>query len=525
MHLGISKSKNSTSLYVLKSTYNNGFHSTKIVEKLGTVDQIRERTNQDPIEWARKYIDELNKAEKEEKREVTMKYSPKKQIEKGERRIFNGGYLFLQNIYYDLNIPALLKELGKKHHLAFNPDHVFSRLVYGKVLYPGFASGFTEMSKSLIEQPEFTEKNAVETLIMLSKEADYIQEKIYENMKELYGINTESVTYDSTICSFDYRPVSGTSRQTLPVVPIEILLDGNRLPVAYRLNIEHQEVLEDNPFTARLREEFADSRIVTAADAGISSAMHAADSMKNNLKNYYLTLSFQQFTDEQKKAALDPSGWMNTERSGRFDLEDLNMMNIDNHSGIYYKEIRTDSSEDAKRMILVFSVKALHVKMLQKEMNRMKVPADYLNTPAKQPGSVTEGVVGIITDLTDPASEIIARAAMRNSYHRTYRICLPENTGIGLTTKESIQALICVSFTALQIFAILRNQLNSNYPADALNEQLRQMNFMRIHSEGFIPLYTRTEITDSLHEFAGFRTDSEIIKSRQMKQILKSKKI
>ena len=45
MHLGMSKSKNSTSLYVLKSTYKNGFHSTCIVEKLGTVAELTEKLN------------------------------------------------------------------------------------------------------------------------------------------------------------------------------------------------------------------------------------------------------------------------------------------------------------------------------------------------------------------------------------------------------------------------------------------------------------------------------------------------
>ena len=79
MHLGMSKSKNSTSLYVLKSTYKDGFHSTCIVEKLGTVADLKEKLNgEDPYEWAKNYIAELNRQEKEGKRIVTAKYSPVK---------------------------------------------------------------------------------------------------------------------------------------------------------------------------------------------------------------------------------------------------------------------------------------------------------------------------------------------------------------------------------------------------------------------------------------------------------------
>lgn len=69
MHLGKSKSKNSVSLYVLKSTCEYGFHSTKIVEKLRTVDELSRKLNgEDPIEWAKKYIAELNKKKKKNRK-------------------------------------------------------------------------------------------------------------------------------------------------------------------------------------------------------------------------------------------------------------------------------------------------------------------------------------------------------------------------------------------------------------------------------------------------------------------------
>ena len=40
MRLDMSKSKNTTSLYVIKSTYINRVRSTKIVETLGTVSEL-----------------------------------------------------------------------------------------------------------------------------------------------------------------------------------------------------------------------------------------------------------------------------------------------------------------------------------------------------------------------------------------------------------------------------------------------------------------------------------------------------
>lgn len=69
MRLSISKSKNATSLYAIKSTYKNGVHSSKIVEKLGTEAELREKLNgKDPYEWAKEYIAELTKRKRRKTR-------------------------------------------------------------------------------------------------------------------------------------------------------------------------------------------------------------------------------------------------------------------------------------------------------------------------------------------------------------------------------------------------------------------------------------------------------------------------
>lgn len=50
------------------------------------------------------------------------------------------------------------------------------------------------------------------------------------------------------------------------------------------------------------------------------------------------------------------------------------------------------------------------------------------------------------------------------------------------------------------------------------------MNFYKTNSEGYIPTYIRTDLTDTLHETFGFRTDYQIISKKNMKKILKDTK-
>lgn len=157
MKLTISKSKNSTSLYVAKSMYVNGTRTSKIVEKLGTVAELEKKLNgQDPIEWANKYIEELNKKEKEGREpDVIAKYSPYKRIEKDVQRCFNGGYLFLQQIYHELQLHKLCKDISRKYKFKFDLDSILSRLIYGRILFPLSKLATFEESKKFIEQPNF----------------------------------------------------------------------------------------------------------------------------------------------------------------------------------------------------------------------------------------------------------------------------------------------------------------------------------------------------------------------------------
>lgn len=50
------------------------------------------------------------------------------------------------------------------------------------------------------------------------------------------------------------------------------------------------------------------------------------------------------------------------------------------------------------------------------------------------------------------------------------------------------------------------------------------MNFYKTNAEGYIPTYTRTNLTDILHEKFGFHTDYQIISEKNIKKILKDTK-
>ena len=76
MRLKISKSKNVTIYYVIKTVYVNGKEKTVTVEKLGNEDEVLKKSKGEaPKIWAKKYIDNLNDLEKQNKLDVYIKKS------------------------------------------------------------------------------------------------------------------------------------------------------------------------------------------------------------------------------------------------------------------------------------------------------------------------------------------------------------------------------------------------------------------------------------------------------------------
>jgi hypothetical protein len=140
MRLVTKQSGRFTYLYAIKGyRTDDGKSTTKVVEKFGTIEELREKLNgADPIEWARARVAEMTALEKEENKKVVVEFDPKAYIQKGEQRSYNGGYLFLQKIYYELGLDYICKKIAKKHKLLkYDLNGILSMLIFTRILYPG----------------------------------------------------------------------------------------------------------------------------------------------------------------------------------------------------------------------------------------------------------------------------------------------------------------------------------------------------------------------------------------------------
>ena len=131
-----------------------------------------------------------------------------------------------------------------------------------------------------------------------------------------------------------------------------------------------------------------------------------------------------------------------------------------------------------------------------------------------------------MTNLEADPTEIIKINKMRWKIEECFRIMKSDFKArpVYVKTENRIKAHFITCFLSLVIYRYLEKVTNYKYTCDQLLETLKEMNMREIMGEGYIPSYTRTEITDVLHEIFGFRTDYQIIDRGNMKKILKKSK-
>ena len=571
MRLKITESKNAKSLYVIRSTYEKGKHSSQIVEKLGTYAELLEKLNgQDPIIWAKAYIADLNEKEKAGKREINISFSPAKPLKKNQQVLFNGGYLFLQAIYYALGLDAISRAISRKHKFAFDLNSILSNLIYARILFPASKLATMQIAQKFLEPPSFEIQHIYRALGIISVESDFIQSELYKNSRRIIARNTHILYYDCTNYFFEIEQESGLRQYGMskehrpnPIVQMGLFMDGDGIPLAFSIskgNTNEQVTL--TPLEQKLLKDFELSKLVVCTDAGLASTANRKFNDKKN-RAFITTQSIKKLKKPLLEWALAKSGWRIPGTKGAFDISKLD--SDDNLCEVYkdttfYKERWIKENDLEQRLIITFSLKYRNyqreircyqldraIKLVQKSPQKIGKcrSNDFKRFVAKksitsdgeiaaknlysidielvQKEELFDGYYGICTNLEDDAQSIIRTNHQRWEIEESFRIMKTEFQArpVYLSRDDRIHAHFTTCFLALTLYRFLEKFLEERFSCHRIIEGLRNLNFYKVGSEGYIPTYVSDDFTDLLHEKFQFHTDRQIIPSKEMKNILK----
>ena len=576
-----------------QSVYKNGKNTSETVEKLGYPEEIKEKYRcADPYQWMKDRLAKLNEMEELEKQiKILVPFSQTDLIEKGQTQCVNIGYLFLQQIYYQLKLDLICNRISKEYNFQYDLNEILSRLVYGRILYPASKLSTYHQSQELLETPSFEYHQIVRALSVLAKEFYHIQSELYKNSSEVIARKTGVLYYDCTNFFFEIEAEDNISNekadrldiaarkygfskqhQPSPIIEMGMFMDYSGIPLAICLNRGNQnEQPTLIPLEKKIMEDFELSKFVVCTDSGLSST---ENKMYNNFgeRSFITTVSIKKMKKEDIDWCLDPTGWkLDGDDKHTYDIRELENTEEDrvkNFDRIFYKE-RYIEDYDEKRdisfnysRIITFSLKyrdflvakrngqieraakaiasgekAVEIKnpqdyrrFIQKnaqDNKGRKVKISYtLDEEAIAEEAKFDGFYATETNLLDDISAVISVVRGRWEIEESFRIMKNDfhSRPVYLSRNDRIKAHFLTCFIALLTLRILEKKLGNQYTCDSILHTLRNMRMTKAKDIGYIPSYTRTDITDKLHEEAGFRTDYEITKDKKKKGIIRKTK-
>lgn len=572
MNLHITKSKNAESFYICRSyTKANGTTSSTIVRKLGTLEHLLVEhgpTRDDVLAWAKNEVKietEKYNAEKEAKT-VLIPFHADRQLDYDKQAFFRGGYLFPQSVYYQLQLNNICRKLKQKYKFQYDINAILSDLVYARILDPCSKRSSYKTASAFLEKPSYELHDVYRALDVLGSECDLIQAELYKNSHFLGKRNDRVLYYDCSNYYFEIEQENGCKKygkskehRPNPIIQMGLFMDGDGIPLAFSLfpgNANEQSSLK--PLEKKILSDFECQKFIYCSDAGLGSeSIREFNHMGE--RSYIVTQSIKKLVKEDREWALDKQGFKKVSDNAPVDITKLSP----DDTGLYYKDEPYTTKKLQQRLIITYSPKyALYQKAIRdKQVERAQQmlntetakknrknpndPARFIGTMAitkegeaadiksfLDEGKISEeaqydGLYAVCTDLLDDGvGEILKVSEGRWQIEECFRIMKTDFSArpVYLQDENRIRAHFLICFLALTIYRFLERKLNFKYTCEELLNTLKSMNFAEIQEQGFIPLYSRSVITDDPHNACGFRTDSQFLTKSKMRTIQKKSK-
>lgn len=553
MRLSIQKSKNHVFLYIVKDFYSKGKRTTKIIDKLGTVSSLMLHLNlsyDEVILWARQKAKDLTLNESHVSNKIILSFSANSLLPINDIRAFNCGYLFLQSLLYQMKIANIFRNISSKQKCLFHLESIFTDLVYSTILHPSSKRSSFAFSYSFLEPPKYQLEDVYRSLSIFSKMSDYILSELYKNSNFLHNRNVSTLYYDCTNYYFEIEQEDGFKKygkgkehRPNPIVGMGLFMDGDGIPLSYSLFPGNQnEQVTLKPLEKKIIHDFELSKFIYCSDAGLGSL---SNKKLNSSKEraYIITQSIKKLKKEDRELALDLSKFKALSDDLYYQelpldgkIQERLIITYSSKYATYQKNIRSKQIQRAQNMITRDG-------KIKKQRRNPNDPARFIETVINnENGEIVEknyilnqekileesrydGLYAITTNLEDDdVTKIISISERRWQIEECFRIMKTDFKArpIYLQLEDRINAHFLICFTALLTIRLLSIKLGNKYTVQELLKTLRTMTLTDTGYGSYIPSYTRTVLTDDLHETFGFRTDYEICTKQNIRNIIKN---
>ncbi len=325
------KSKDPT--YFVQIGVRNGKKvTTKNIARIGKHSELLKITD-DPLTYAKEQVAKYNE-ESKTKNKVDMELYldfAKKIISTDEAAsastLKNTGYLYLQKLYYQLEIDKFFNDVTIDRKFSFNPDLVNRFMTYSRILAPDSKLGSFEKLNTFYEEPVFDYQHIMRTMDLMYKHYNEYIEHLFKASGNVLKRNTSVCYYDCTnyyceaeIQDSDYvDEITGEvftglrqfgfakDHKPNPLVEMGLFMDTNGIPISMCIapgNTNEQTTAI--PLEKELVKMFGDkkNKFIYCADAGLGS-YHIRNFNSMGGRAFVVTQSVKKLSDILKQSVFN----------------------------------------------------------------------------------------------------------------------------------------------------------------------------------------------------------------------------
>lgn len=575
MYIAITGSTNNKDVYIYQSyRKENGKTSSHIYKKLGKFNDLVAQFDGDKdkmMAWAKSEAKKETDLYNQKNGKVSVDFSQGARILLNEQRLFNTGYLFLQCLASQLRLDNICRSIKSRHKFQYDLHAIFTDLIYARILHPSSKRESYEYCKTLLEPPKYSLQDVYRSLSVIAAESDFIQSEIYKNSNFVHPRNKKILYYDCTNFYFETEEEDelrkyGKSKEHRPnpIVTMGLFMDADGIPLSFDIfpgNQNEQTTLK--PLEQKIIRDFNCSRFIFCSDSGLGSLNNRRFNSFSH-RAYVITHSLKKMKEDDRKAAMNPAQFRKTGSHGFIDIRTLDETDDEVYNSVYYKEYPLVTGDMDETLIVTYSPKyaAYQKRIRERQIERAqkllsspekkrkgKTPNDPMRfvkrTTVTREGEIAEktvydldqeqiekeamydGFYAVVTNLEGNVEEIIRINRQRWEIEENFRIMKDEfaSRPAFVRREDRIKAHFMTCYISLIVYRLLEKTIGGDFTCDQIIRTLRSMKMTLLNpAGGYIPSYTRTELTDALHQVFGFRTDYEITTKASMRTIIKNTK-
>lgn len=347
--------------YYIQQGFRNGKKTTtKNIKRLGKHSELLLITD-DPLEYAKNEVKKMNEEYRSGRSEfiVTMDFNeriPSTDSPCSNSTSLNIGYLYLKDIYAELNLSDFFKSVSSDRKITYDCNKICQFLTYARILDPASKYGTYDKLDTYYEKPQIEYQHMIRFLDILDRNSDKYLKHLFDNSENIVKRDTSVMYYDCTNYFFETEKPDeeivdevtgeiilglrqfGISKEnkTSPIVEMGLIMDSRGIPISMCIHPGNtNEQLTAVPLEKEVIKMTGNKKFIYCADAGLGSYnIRKFNDMGG--RAYIVTQSVKKLGQEIKDIVFN----------------DSNYRLLSNDDAITLKEMRTFNKKDANNLSL-----------------------------------------------------------------------------------------------------------------------------------------------------------------------------